>query len=351
MPPLPRDPVAHDHRSDYYKEEEKMNIARSWAAANTYRRAWLAGGLFCLISTVSLAAYPDRVVKIVVPWPPGGATDQVARLLSQPLSDALGAPVLVENKAGAGGIIGTQAFVKEKADGYTLLLATSSTNAAAPHLFAKLGFDPINDVTPVVALCSIPNVMVVPTKSPWNSLKEIVTAAKQSPGRYTYGSAGIGSSQHLAGAQFKTAANIDVRHIPYKGSGPAAQDLIAGHIDMMLDTGSLGSIRGGLLRPIAVASDKRLSALPNVPTFTEAGTPILASAWYGLMLPAKAPKDVVDRLNVEFNKLLNQPEIRNKLVDIGAEILGGTSQEFGKFVDSEIKRYEAIVRDSGAPKE
>jgi tripartite-type tricarboxylate transporter receptor subunit TctC len=193
--------------------------------------------------------------------------------------------------------------------------------------------------------------MVVPTKAPWHSLKNIVLAAKQSPGKFTYGSAGIGGSQHLAGAQFKTAANIDIRHIPYKGSGPAAQDLIAGHIDMMIDTGSLGSIRGGLLRPIAVASEKRLPALPNVPTFNEAGVPMLASAWYGIMLPAKAPKEVVERLNVELNKLLNQPEIRNKLIDMGAEVLGGTSEDFAKFTISEIKRYEAIVRDSGAPKE
>ena len=190
------------------------------------------------------AAYPDKPIKIIVPWATGGATDQVGRMLAQPLSQALGVPVIVENKAGAGGVIGTQQFVKEKADGYTLLLATSSTNAAAPYLYSKLGFDPIADFTPVVSLCSIPNVMVVPTKSPWNSLKDIVDAAAKSPGNFTYGSAGIGGSQHLAGAQFKTTANIDIRHVPYKGSGPAAQDLVAGHIDMMIDTGSLGSIRG-----------------------------------------------------------------------------------------------------------
>jgi tripartite-type tricarboxylate transporter receptor subunit TctC len=193
--------------------------------------------------------------------------------------------------------------------------------------------------------------MVVPTKSPWHSLKDIVGAAKQSPGGLTYGSAGIGGSQHLAGAQFKTAAGIDLRHVPYKGSGPAAQDLIAGHIDMMIDTGSLGSIRGGLLKPIAVASSRRLSVLPQVPTFAEAGTPMIASAWYGLMLPANAPADVVERLNLEFNKLLKTPDIRNRLVEMGAEVLGGSAAEFAKFTQSEIKRYESIVKDSGAPKE
>lgn len=297
------------------------------------------------------AAYPDKPIKIIVPWATGGATDQVGRMLAQPLSQALGVPVIVENKAGAGGVIGTQQFVKEKADGYTLLLATSSTNAAAPYLYSKLGFDPIADFTPVVSLCSIPNVMVVPTKSPWNSLKDIVEAAAKSPGNFTYGSAGIGGSQHLAGAQFKTTANIDIRHVPYKGSGPAAQDLVAGHIDMMIDTGSLGSIRGGLLRPIAVASAKRLSVLPNVPTFNEAGVPMVASAWYGVVLPAGAPADVVNRLNTEINKILNTKEINTKLVEMGAEVLGGSAAEFARFSSAELKRYESIVKNSGAPKE
>jgi tripartite-type tricarboxylate transporter receptor subunit TctC len=304
-----------------------------------------------LVSGAALAAYPDKPIKIVVPWSPGGATDQLARMLAPPLSQALGVPVIVENKAGAGGVVGTQIFTKEKADGYTLLLATSSTNAAAPYLVAKLGFDPALDFTPVLSLCAIPNVMVVPVKSPWKTLKDIVDAARKAPGDYTYGSAGIGGSQHLAGAQFKTAAKIDIRHVPYKGSGPAAQDLLAGHIDMMIDTGSLGSIRGGLLRPIAVASSKRLPALPNVPTFQEAGTPMLASAWYGVVLPREAPADVVQRLNTELNKILKSPDIRQKLTDMGAEVGGGTSGEFASFMASELKRYEAIVKDSGAPKE
>jgi tripartite-type tricarboxylate transporter receptor subunit TctC len=272
-------------------------------------------------------------------------------VLAQPLSQALGVAVVVDNKGGAGGNIGTQAVAKEKPDGYTLLLATSSTNAAGPHLFAKQGFDPAKDFTAVINLLAIPNVMVVPAKSPWTNLKDVIADAKKSPDKYTYGSAGIGSSQHLAGAQFKTAAHLDIKHVPYKGSGPAAQDLIAGHIDMMIDTGSLGTIKGGLLKPLAVASSKRLAALPNVPTFTEAGTPMLASAWYGVMLPAGASPAVVAKLNGTFNTLLKNPEIRGKLEGIGAEISGGTSDEFAKFAISEIKRYEGIVKSSGAPKE
>lgn len=317
------------------------------------RRGVLSAIALAFCSGAAMAGWPqdNRPVKILVPWPTGGATDQIGRMLAQPLSQALGVPVVVENKAGAGGVLGTQLFVKEKPDGHTLLLATSSTNAAAPHLYAKLGFDPISDFTPVVSLCEIPNVMVVPTKSPWATLKELVAAAKKDPGKYTYGSAGIGGSQHLAGAQFKTASGADIRHVPYKGSGPAAQDLIAGHIDMMIDTGSLGSIRGGLLRPLAVASEKRLAALPDVPTFKEAGTPMLASAWYGLMLPANAPAEAVTRLNTEVNKILRSPDISAKLAAMGAIVMGGQAQDFARFSASEIKRYESIVRDSGAPKE
>ncbi len=303
------------------------------------------------VGAASAQTYPNQTIRFVVPWPAGGATDQVARILAQPLSQALGVAVVVDNKGGAGGNIGTALVAKEKPDGYTLLLATSSTNAAGPHLFAKQGFDPAKDFAAVIHLVAIPNVMVVPAKSPWTSLKDVIADARKSPDKYTYGSAGIGSSQHLAGAQFKTTANLDIRHVPYKGSGPAAQDLIAGHIDMMIDTGSLGTIKGGLLKPLAVASSKRLAALPNVPTFAEAGTPMLASAWYGVMLPAGASPAVIAKLNGAFNTLLKNPEIRGKLEGIGAEISGGTSDEFAKFAISEIKRYEGIVKSSGAPKE
>lgn len=320
------------------------------------RRHWIAalvaGAMASsMAGTVIAETYPDRPIRLMVPWPVGGATDQVARILAQPLSQALGVSVVVENRGGAGGNIGTQAFVREKADGYSMILATSSTNAAGPHLFARQGFDPAKDFTPVVLLVTIPNVMVVPAKSPWRSIKDILTAAKQSPGKFTYGSAGIGSSQHLAGAQFKTSAAIDIQHIPYKGSGPAATDLMAGHIDMMVDTGSLGNIKGGMLRALAVASKTRLPALPDVPTFAEAGTPMIASAWYGLMLPANAPPEVVARLNREINILLQNPDIRARLQNIGAEIDGGSSESFARFSLAEIKRYERIVEQSGAPKE
>ena len=297
------------------------------------------------------AAYPDKSIKFLVPWPPGGATDQVARILVQPLTKELGVSVFVENKGGAGGNIGTQAFVQDKPDGYSILMATSSTNAAGPHLFANQGFDAAKDFTPVVLVCTIPNIMVVPAASPWNSMKDLMTDAKQNPGKFTYGSAGIGASQHLAGAQFKTVTGLDIRHVPYKGSGPAAVDLMAGHIDMMLDTGSLNNIKAGKLKALGVAADKRIPELPNVPTMKEVGVPMVANAWYGVMLPAGSPKDITEKLNAAFNKVLRDPEVKQHLQSIGAQVDGGSVADFTKFSQSEIKRYEGIVRMSGAPRE
>ena len=312
---------------------------------------FIFASLLTTVALNSLAAYPDKSIKFLVPWPPGGATDQVARILALPLTKELGVSVFVENKGGAGGNIGTQAFLQDKADGYSMLMATSSTNAAGPHLFSNQGFDAAKDFTPVVLVCTIPNIMVVPEASPWNSMKDLISDAKQNPGKFTYGSAGIGASQHLAGAQFKTVTGLDIRHVPYKGSGPAAIDLMAGHIDMMLDTGSLNNIKAGKLKALGVAADKRIPELPNVPTMKEAGVPMVANAWYGVMLPAGAPKDVTEKLNAAFNKVLKDPEVRKSLQGIGAQVDGGSVAEFTKFSQSEIKRYEGIVKMSGAPKE
>ena len=260
------------------------------------KRKALMAVLFGVLAIKAMAAYPDKSIKFLVPWPPGGATDQVARILVQPLTKELGVSVFVENKGGAGGNIGTQAFVQDKPDGYSILMATSSTNAAGPHLFANQGFDAAKDFSPVVLVCTIPNIMVVPASSPWNSMKDLIADAKQNPGQFTYGSAGIGASQHLAGAQFKTVTGLDIRHVPYKGSGPAAIDLMAGHIDMMLDTGSLNNINAGKLKALGIASEKRIPELPNVPTMKEVGVPMVANAWYGVMLPAGTPKEIVQKL-------------------------------------------------------
>ncbi len=296
------------------------------------------------------AGYPDRPIRLVVPWPPGGATDALGRILAQQLGTRLKQTVIVDNKAGAGGNIGTASFVREAADGYTLLMATSSTNAANPHLYSHLGFDAQKDFAPVAFVASIPNILEVPRKSQFNTVQEMLAYARANPGKLNYGSGGIGSSQHLAGSMLNHAAGVNIVHIPYKGSGPAVSDLLAGQVDMMLDTGSLAQVKAGALRALAVASRNRLPELPDVPTFDEAGIKdMYASAWYGVVAPAGTPADIVDKLNHEINAILAEPDVRKTLTALGAE-LGEprTPAQFKQFVDAEIGRYKTIVEQSGA---
>jgi len=258
--------------------------------------------------------YPSRPIKLLVPWATGGATDSLARLIGQKLSARLSQPIVVDNKPGAGGTIGTSSFVKEKPDGYSLLMATSSANVAGPYLYAKPGFDPIKDFTPIAYVALIPNVLEVSSKSPIKTAQELIAAAKKNPGTINYGSGGNGSSQHLSSSLLQKVAGIEIFHVPYKGSGPALTDLMAGHVDFILDTGSLGHVKGGNLRALAVASDKRIPALPDVPTFAELGyKDMVASAWYGVLAPAGLPKPIQDKLNAEINAVLKDPQTRQQI--------------------------------------
>lgn len=311
----------------------------------------------CLLPSLSFAQaddYPNRPIKLLVPWATGGATDSLARLIGQKLSIRLKQPVVVDNKAGAGGTIGTSAFTKEKPDGYSLLMATSSANVAGPYLYAKPGFDPIKDFTPVAYVALIPNVLEVSAKSRFTSAQELIAEAKKNPGTVNYGSGGNGSSQHLSSSLLKKVAGIDIIHVPYKGSGPALTDLMGGQVDFILDTGSLGHVKSGNLKALAVASSKRLPALPEVPTFAELGyKDMIASAWYGVLAPAGLPKPIQDKLNVEINAVLKDPDTRKQIeMTLGGIVSDGESPAwFGDFVKSELKRYAEIVKISGAKAE
>jgi tripartite-type tricarboxylate transporter receptor subunit TctC len=320
---------------------------------------------FALMAQLSLAAllatvpasqasaqgdYPNQSIKLMVPWPPGGGVDTTARMVAKPLSERLGQSIVVDNRGGAGGNIGTELAARTKADGYNLLMGSISPNAVNIHLYSRLGFDPIKDFEPIIYVSSVPNILVVPASSPFKTVKDLVDMARANPGKLNYGSGGVGSSQHLAAVQFMSVAKIEIEHIPYKGTAPAEADLAAGQISLMLDTTTcLPYIAAGKMRALAVASKQRNPALPEVPTFDEVGLPgIYASSWYGLMAPAGTPKAIVDKLNAETNQVLQSADIRKRMADFGAEIGGGSPEDFGKFIESEIARYESIVRLSGA---
>lgn len=303
------------------------------------------------MSTVQAADFPDHAIKLVVPWSPGGATDVLGRILAKGLTEQLGQTVVVENKAGAGGNIGTSGFVREKPDGYSLLVATSSTNAANPHLYKRLGFDAEKDFSAVAFVADIPNVLEVPNDSKFNSASELIDYAKQHPEELNFGSAGVGSSQHLATSLLQHLTDARFTHVPYKGSGPAVSDLLGKRLDFMIDTGSMAQVKGGNLKALAIASKKRIPLLPDVPTFEEVGVKgMIASAWYGIVAPAGTPGDVVEKLNKAVNAALKNPETRSQLEGMGAQVVEGdnTAADFGKFMTSEIKRYGDLVKMSGA---
>ena len=314
------------------------------------RAYWFAAALTVFGATVQAQGYPNQPIKLIVPWPPGGGVDTSARIISQPLSERLGQSIVIENRGGAGGNIGTEIAAKAKPDGYTLLMGSSSPNAINIHIYPKLPFDPAKDFASIVYVTAVPNVLVVPGNSPFNSVSDLLAYIKANPGKVNYGSAGVGSSQHLAASMLIAATGANIVHVPYKGTGPAEMDLIAGHIAMMLDTTAcLPFVNSGRMKAFAVASKTRNPALPNVPTFDELGIPgVYSSAWYGIMGPAGLPSEVVIRINAEVNALLKTPELRKKLIEFGGEAGGGTPAEFERFVIEETRRYADVVKASGA---
>jgi tripartite-type tricarboxylate transporter receptor subunit TctC len=295
--------------------------------------------------------YPNRPIKYVVPYPPGGPLDTVARLLGQKVSERIGQPVIVENKPGAGGNIGADAVAKSPADGYTILMGAVATHAINPTLYSKIPYDPIKDFTPITLIGVTPNVLVVSAALPVKDVGEFIAYAKANPGKLNFGSGSSGSAGHLAGELFKSMAGVDMAHIPYKGAAPAMQDLLAGQIQLMFDNmaSALPQVKGGKIRALAVTTPRRSIYAPDLPTIAESGLPGFdVSTWFGLFAPANTPKEAVARLHDEFVRALALPDVKEKLANLGIEPVGNKPEEFAAYIKTEAAKYGDVIGKSGA---
>ena len=291
--------------------------------------------------------YPSKPVTILVPFAAGGTTDILGRLIGRHLATRLGGTVIVDNKPGAGGSVGAAMVAKAAGDGYTLLMGTIGTHAINQYLYKKLAYDPFKDFAPVSLVAMVPNVLVAHPSQPYKTVKEMIAYAKANPGKLNYASAGNGTSIHLSGAMFEQMAQVDMIHVPYKGSAPAVADLIAGQTNCMFDNlpSSMPHIKAGALRAIAVTSSKRFPTLPNVPTIAESGLPGYdATSWFGLWAPASTPAELVARLNAEINAILSLPEVKQVMLDQGAEAAPDTPQQFAAFIQSEAAKWSKVVK-------
>jgi tripartite-type tricarboxylate transporter receptor subunit TctC len=295
------------------------------------------------------APYPEKPVKLIVSWSPGGTTDILARIMAQGLTEKLGQTVLVENKPGGGNNIGTEFLIRSAPDGYTLNM-TNPANAINATLYKNLPFNFINDTVPVAGIIRTPNVMVVTASLPVKNVEEFIAYCKANPTKVNMASSGSGSSIHLSGELFKIMTGCKMAHIPYKGAGPALNDLIAGQVQVMFDNlpSSAGFIKDGRIRALAVTTATREASLPNVPTIGETVPGYEASAWFGVSAPKGTPRDVVEKLNVAINQLLVDPKIQKRLSDLGGTPIPGTPEDFGKLISNETQKWEKVVKTSGA---
>lgn len=297
--------------------------------------------------TAAAADYPVKPIRVLVGFAPGGSADIIARAVGQKLADAFKQPVVIDNRSGASGIIATDLAAKSSPDGYTLFEATMTTHGIGPHLYKKLPYDVVNDFEAVALMVRIPLVMFVHASVPAANLKEFVALTKSSPGKYSYASAGAGSPPHLVAELFKLKTGAQLLHVPYKGTGAALPDVVAGQVQMMVDGPPpfLPHVKAGRLKALGAASEKRNPLLPDVPTFAEAGfAGMEAGLWYGIVAPKGTPKAVVARLNAEINRALEQPDLRERFAAMSVEIVGGPPQAFSPYIDSELKRWGEVVR-------
>jgi tripartite-type tricarboxylate transporter receptor subunit TctC len=311
----------------------------------------LAAAACWLAASLAVAqAWPARPLTVIVPWPAGGGTDIIARTVTQRLQMRLGQPVVIDNKAGASGIIGTQAAAKAAPDGYTLVLGVTNTHAINASYFKKLPYDPVKDFQPISLLAIGPHLLVVNAANPARTLQELVQAVKAQPGKFSFASYGNGSTAHLAGEALKSAAGLDMTHVPYKGIPPAIIDVVGGQVTMLFSTtaAALPQIKAGKLKALAVTSEKRLDVLPDVPTMQEAGfRDAVLLHWYGLLAPAGTPRPIVDRLARELAAILGSSEIRDTFAVHGVAPLADSPDQFAAFMRDEVARWGKLVAASG----
>jgi tripartite-type tricarboxylate transporter receptor subunit TctC len=316
----------------------------------TVLRFALLLSVFLLVKTNAVGAeeYPGKPVRLIVPFAAGGGNDTVARAIAQQLSAGLGQQVYVENRAGAGGVVGAELAAKAPADGYTLFLGGVGSHAVNPKLHANLPYDPIRDFAPITLIASAPSVLVVHPSVPAGTLKEFTALAKARPGKFNYASNGNGSSAQLAAVMYESMAGVEMVHVPYKGLAPALADLLSGEVQLMFSSmvAIIPHIKAGRLRALAVTGRKRSPLLPEVPTIAESGLPgYEAGSWYGILAPAGTPRDIVMKLNAETVKALKQPEVRERLANEGAEAIGGTPEEFAAHIRAELARMGKMIAD------
>ena len=310
---------------------------------------WAALTVFSITTSTYADTFPERPIRWIVAWPPGGGADVIARLIGNPVADELGKPVIIENRAGAAGNIGAVVTARSPADGYTIAFAYSGTHSINRHLYKEMPFEE-KDFTPVVFLASVPQLLVVNSNLPFKSVKDVIAAAKAAPGKLTYGSSGNGAINHLAGQLFADMAGVQLQHIPYKGGAPAAAALMSGEIDMIFGEPAtlLPHVVSGKFRPRAVTGDKRSPTLPELPTIAEAGVPDYAvTSWNGILAPANTPEFAIKRLNAAFNKVLADPEIRARLQKMGYEPVGGPPELFSKHIEAETLKWGPVIKKSG----